>query len=708
MTRRGGTGSVQQFPYRLRDLKKATNNFSDKNKLGSGGSADVYKGTINDTIVAIKKLHGNSVEQQVDVEKEVHMLHSLEHENIVKLLGFCSEDGQYLLVYEYVQNGNLATYLNDESKREQLNWGMRFNIINGIARGLFYLHHDSKDSVIHRDLKPENVLLDENHNAKIADFGISKILDKNKTHNTTRSRSGTPGYLAPEIWYLQHYSPKSDIYNFGLLILEIIIGCTTPRYSKRNGQILSHVVWHQWKNNNPLIHITDIFVREELSDMFVREELSRDQIRRCILIGLLCIQNDHNKRPGMKDVLQMLNTNILLPAPALPGFLNEETSRTSLSSISSSVLEADTIPTPQTEGEILSSPNLKEFSYNELKTATKKFHPDNIIGEGGFGCVYKGWLDEQILPPNKPFSFFKKFSQAPSKPGSDVVVAVKMLKPYSLQGPEEWQAEVDYLGRLHHPNLIKLIGHCSEGNNRLLVYEFMPRGSLDNYLFKSAQPLSWEIRLKIAIGAAKALSFLHDAESQVIHRNFKAANILLDSVTVLKIKRKSYSKKSCQYLRISDLLFPLFHSIFQEYNAKLADFGLAKAGPTSNETHVSTRVMGTYGYAAPEYVATGHLSAKADVYSFGVVLLELLNGRRVLDATRTEKEQNLVDWAKPMLTDKRKLYRIMDARLEGKYAQKEAQAVFNLTLLCISNEAKLRPKMSEVLKKLEQLKDSKI
>ncbi|KAJ4820298.1 Protein kinase superfamily protein [Rhynchospora pubera] len=618
MIRRGGAGSVQQFPYRLRDLKKATNNFSDKNKLGSGGSADVYRGQINGKIVAIKKLHGSSVQQLVDIGKEVQMLHSLKHENIVKLLGFCSEDGQYLLVYEYVQNGNLATYLNDESKCKKLNWGMRFNIINGIARGLFYLHHDSKDSVIHRDLKPENVLLDENHNAKIADFGISRILDKNKTHNTTRSGSGTPGYLAPEFWNLQHYSPKSDIYNFGLLILEIIVGCTTPRYSKRNGQILSHVVWHQWKNNNPLIHITD---------MSVREDLSRDQIKRCILIGLLCIQNDHNKRPDMKDVLQMLNTNILLPAPNLPGFLHEETSRT--------------------------RPNLKKFSSNDLKTATRKFHPDNVIGVGGFGYVYKGWLDEQTL--------------APSKPSSRMAVAVKRLK-HGFKGHKEWQREVDYLGRLHHPNLIKLIGHCSEGDDRILVYEFMPRSSLNKHLFsRDAQPLSWEIRLKVAIGAAKALSFLHDAESQVIHRSVTATTILLGS----------------------------------DYNAKLAAFGLAKAGPTGDETHVSARVM-RGPYVAPEYKAAGRLSAKADVYSFGVVLLELLTGQRAMDNSRIEIERNLVDWARPRLSDENKLY-IMDSRLEDQYPKKEALAVSNLALLCISYEPKLRPKMSEVLKKLEQL-----
>lgn len=353
------------------------------------------------------------------------------------------------------------------------------------------------------------------------------------------------------------------------------------------------------------------------------------------------------------------------------GASQSKTSKTSLSSITSlgsastftqpSYKEkSDTLPTPRTEGEILSSPNLKAFAFNDLRTATKNFRPDSLIGEGGFGYVYKGWLDEQTL--------------APSKPGSGMVVAVKRLKPEGFQGHKEWLTEVDYLGQLQHPNLVKLIGYCSEGDNRLLVYEFMPKGSLENHLFRrGAQPLSWQIRLKVAIGAAKGLSFLHDAESQVIYRDFKASNILLDS----------------------------------DYNAKLSDFGLAKAGPTGDKTHVSTQVMGTHGYAAPEYIATGRLSAKADVYSFGVVLLELLTGRRALDRSKVGIEQNLVDWAKPCLGDKRKLYRIMDSRLEGQYPKKGAQAVSNLALICISGEAKSRPKMSDVLEKLEQLYDSK-
>ncbi|KAJ6801247.1 putative serine/threonine-protein kinase PBL3 isoform X1 [Iris pallida] len=317
-------------------------------------------------------------------------------------------------------------------------------------------------------------------------------------------------------------------------------------------------------------------------------------------------------------------------------------------------------PTPRTEGEILSSPNLKAFKFSELKSATRGFRPDSLIGEGGFGYVFKGWIDEQTFTA--------------SKPGSGMAVAVKKLKPEGFQGHKEWLTEVDYLGQLQHPNLVKLIGFCSEGNSRLLVYEYMPRGSLETHLFRRApHPLSWATRIKVAIGAAKGLSFLHDSETQVIYRDVKASNILLDS----------------------------------EFNAKLSDFGLAKDGPTGNKTHVSTRVMGTQGYAAPEYVATGRLSAKADVYSFGVVLLELLSGRRAFDRTKPDAEQDLVDWAKPCLADKRKLSRFMDSRLEGQYPKQGVRVVAALALQCTGSDAKLRPRMSQVLAALEQLQDVK-
>lgn len=296
------------------------------------------------------------------------------------------------------------------------------------------------------------------------------------------------------------------------------------------------------------------------------------------------------------------------------------------------------------------------FTLYELETITKSFRSDYILGEGGFGTVYKGYIDENVRVGLK-----------------SLPVAVKVLNKEGLQGHREWLTEVSFLGQLRHPNLVKLIGYCCEDDHRLLVYEFMFRGSLENHLFrKAAVPLSWSTRMMIALGAAKGLAFLHNAERPVIYRDFKTSNILLDT----------------------------------DYTAKLSDFGLAKAGPQGDETHVSTRVMGTYGYAAPEYVMTGHLTARSDVYSFGVVLLELLTGRKSVDKTRPSKEQNLVDWARPKLNDKRKLLQIIDPRLEKQYSMRAAQKACSLAYYCLSQNPKARPLMSDVVETLEPLQSN--
>ncbi|CAK9172205.1 unnamed protein product [Ilex paraguariensis] len=317
--------------------------------------------------------------------------------------------------------------------------------------------------------------------------------------------------------------------------------------------------------------------------------------------------------------------------------------------------------TSKLEEELKVASRLRKFTFNDLKLATRNFRPESLLGEGGFGCVFKGWIEEN--------------GTAPVKPGTGLTVAVKTLNHDGLQGHKEWLAEVSFLGDLIHPNLVKLIGYSIEDDQRLLVYEFMPRGSLENHLFRRSLPLPWSIRMKIALGAAKGLAFLHEeAERPVIYRDFKTSNILLDA----------------------------------EYNAKLSDFGLAKDGPEGDKTHVSTRVMGTYGYAAPEYVMTGHLTSKSDVYSFGVVLLEMLTGRRSMDKNRPNGEHNLVEWARQHLGERRKFYRLIDPRLEGHFSIKGAQKAAQLAARCLSRDSKARPLMSEVvevLKPLPSLKD---
>ncbi|XP_016458370.1 EPD1-interacting receptor-like cytoplasmic serine/threonine-protein kinase [Nicotiana tabacum] len=302
--------------------------------------------------------------------------------------------------------------------------------------------------------------------------------------------------------------------------------------------------------------------------------------------------------------------------------------------------------------------NLHTFTYAELKIITSNFSSANFLGKGGFGPVHKGFIDDKIKPGLK------------AQP-----VAVKLLDLDGNQGHQEWLTEVVFLGQLRHPHLVKLMGYCWEDEQRILVYEYMARGNLENQLFsRYSSCLPWSTRIKIAVGAAKGLAFLHGEEKPVIYRDFKASNILLDS----------------------------------DYKAKLSDFGLAKDGPEGDDTHVSTRVMGTHGYAAPEYIMTGHLTSKSDVYSFGVVLLELITGRPAMDKSRHIRERNLVDWARPMLRDSHKLDRIMDSRLEGQYSTEGAKKVAALAYQCLSHQPRSRPTMSNVVKALEpvlELKD---
>ncbi|KAJ8491770.1 hypothetical protein OPV22_013491 [Ensete ventricosum] len=296
---------------------------------------------------------------------------------------------------------------------------------------------------------------------------------------------------------------------------------------------------------------------------------------------------------------------------------------------------------------------LVAFTFSELKKITGNFRQDNVLGVGGFGRVYKGLIteDREGLQP--------------------LQVAVKVHDgDNSHQGHREWLAEVIFLGQLSHPNLVKLIGYCCEDEHRVLVYEFMARGSVESNLFSRVLlPLPWSIRMRIALGAAKGLAFLHEAEKPVIYRDFKTSNILLD----------------------------------QEYNAKLSDFGLAKDGPVGDKSHVTTRIMGTYGYAAPEYIMTGHLTAMSDVYSFGIVLLELLTGRKSLDKSRPVREQMLADWAAPLLTQKRKVMGVIDPRLGGDYPDKAVQKIAMLAHHCLNRNPKARPLMRDIVCSLEPL-----
>lgn len=290
----------------------------------------------------------------------------------------------------------------------------------------------------------------------------------------------------------------------------------------------------------------------------------------------------------------------------------------------------------------------KTYSTSDIEKATDNFDDSRILGEGGFGRVYSGVLEDGTK------------------------VAVKVLKRDDQQGGREFLAEVEMLSRLHHRNLVKLIGICTEERARCLVYELIPNGSVESHLHggvdKETAPLDWASRMKIALGAARGLAYLHeDSSPRVIHRDFKSSNILLE----------------------------------HDYTPKVSDFGLARTALDEENRHISTRVMGTFGYVAPEYAMTGHLLVKSDVYSYGVVLLELLSGRKPVDMSQPPGQENLVAWARPLLTSKEGLETIIDASLGSNVPFDSIAKVAAIASMCVQPEVSHRPFMGEVVQALK-------
>ncbi|XP_026421046.1 proline-rich receptor-like protein kinase PERK12 [Papaver somniferum] len=284
------------------------------------------------------------------------------------------------------------------------------------------------------------------------------------------------------------------------------------------------------------------------------------------------------------------------------------------------------------------------FTYDDLMGITEGFSRKNVIGEGGFGAVYKGYLPDGRT------------------------VAVKQLKAGSGQGEREFRAEVDIISRVHHRHLVSLVGYCIADAQRLLVYEFVPNNTLEHHIHNKGLLLDWSKRVKIAIGSARGLAYLHeDCHPKIIHRDIKSANILLDN----------------------------------DFEAQVADFGLAKL---SNDitTHVSTRVMGTFGYMAPEYASSGKLTDRSDVFSFGVVLLELVTGRRPIDPSL--QDESLVEWARPLIAsaiETGDFSELVDSRLENRYVESEMFKMAETAAACVRHSATKRPRMVQVLRALD-------
>ncbi|CAN8308248.1 unnamed protein product [Cochlearia groenlandica] len=601
---------LRSMQYDLKTMVDATDNFSNKNKLGQGGFGVVYKGIFPcGTEIAVKRLSIVSKQGFQEFKNEVVVVAKLQHANLVKLIGFCLEEDEKILIYEFLSNKSLDLLLFDPVKKIDLDWTRRYNIIEGIARGILYLHRDSRPKIIHRDLKASNILLCADMNPKIADFGLAKIFATDQTRAETSKIAGTYGYMAPEYMNRGQFSMESDVYSFGVLVLEIISGKTSSRYYQIDDTDCNLVTfaWKLWRKGS----MAKAFVDQTLGDNYQTE-----QVTRCIHVALLCVQADHANRPKMCRINLMLTSSKLsLSEPHEPGFFI---------------------------GEEITSVHSLQFTFSTIVTSTDNFSDKNMIGRGGFGQVYKG----KLL--------------------SGTEVAVKRLSKTSGQGAQEFKNEAVLLTKLQHRNLVRLLGFCSEGGEKILVYEFVPNKSLDYFLFdptKQAE-LDWSRRYNIIRGIARGILYLHqDSRPTIIHRDLKVSNILLDA----------------------------------EMNPKIADFGMARTFVVDQSKDNTRKIVGTHGYMSPEYAMRGHFSMKSDVYSFGVIILEIISGKKNSSFYQVDDStSNLVTHAWRLWSNESHI-KLVDSTIEESYMSDEATRCIHIALLCVQDNPADRPMLSEII-----------
>ncbi|XP_054787218.1 cysteine-rich receptor-like protein kinase 44 [Prosopis cineraria] len=338
-------------------IRLATDNFSDANKLGQGGFGPVYKGKLyNGEDIAVKRLSMNSGQGDIEFKNEVILVAKLQHRNLVRLLGFCLERRERLLVYEFLPNKSLDYLLFDPTQRAQLDWEIRYKIIVGIARGLLYLHEDSRLRIIHRDLKTSNILLDEELNPKISDFGMARLFVVDQTQSNTSRIVGTYGYMAPEYLMQGQFSMKSDVFSFGVLVLEIISGKKNSAtfHGENSHDCLISFAWKNWREGAASNIIDPVLSNG-----------SRDEIMRCIHIGLLCVQENAADRPTMASISLMLSSHSLsLPLPSQPPFLTNNISLSEINSREYNSSEATRSSERRSNNSVEASKN--EVSFTEL------------------------------------------------------------------------------------------------------------------------------------------------------------------------------------------------------------------------------------------------------------------------------------------------------------------------------------------------------
>ncbi|GJW03474.1 protein kinase, ATP binding site-containing protein, partial [Tanacetum coccineum] len=550
------------------------------------------------------------------VVNELLLISSFHHKNVTPFIGFYAGNNDTIIASEYALNGSLYLKLETQHENCYLTWGQRLKICLGAARGLRCFHAGFGDNkVIHGDFNSKYILLYDNLEAKICGFGKSFQVPRNhRDTNVYKYATGSKHYTDPV--YRESHIPRveSNVYSFGVVLFEILTGvlaCNHPLEDER----ISMINWVRRYNDEI----------GKLIDYRIRDEIDARSLHMFKDIAYKCISFNMKDRPSMNQIVKRLEEALYIQTHGAASTIARKDQK----------LEDFRIP-------------LKDIN---LAIGVK--NQDTHIGEGGFGMVYKG---------------------QPSERWQNRTVAIKCLNPKSYQGEYEFRNELNMIFNFSHENIIPFIGYCDEGNEKIIVYEYASNGSLDCHLSDKNKRrfLTWEHRLKICLGAARGLDYLHSGlgeDNRVIHRDVKSANILLN------------------------------HNLV----AKVCDFGLSKSGPINQQhTQVYTNAAGTNFYMDPVYHESGVLRKESDAYSFGVVMFELLSGMLAYNRRRLENGK-----PKPLINIVRRYYDhkpdlIIDPLIRDEIDNHSFTAYREVALQCISFNSKERPTMEMIVDRVEE------
>ncbi|XP_057514149.1 receptor-like protein kinase FERONIA [Actinidia eriantha] len=665
--------------FSLSEILTATNNFDDASVIGIGGFGKVYKGSIdnNGTItVAIKRLKDESKQGAKEFWTEVKMLSKLRHTHLVALIGYCKECEEMILVYEYIVHGTLEEHLYKIRTKESgtsfphLTWEQRLQICVGSARGLNYLHTGTHQSVIHRDVKTTNILLDEEWVAKISDFGLSKSTTSQSMTHVSTELKGTRGYLDPEYFYTHHLTTKSDVYAFGVVLLEVLCG-RPPVDVKLEEEQISLVLWAQnyIKKGKP----------ERIVEPFLIGQMSSQCLKLFVEVANHCLQTSSKARPTMAEVVGRLEFVLALHrkgktegivAKMFKG-MNQwwswEAKDNSPRSESEAKDNSSKSESPKSESEEKDNKSKSEseendnshkselerkfrcFSLTEIQAATEYFNNHLLIAHGGSSKVYKGFMDR------------------------DHAVAIKITNKTTADLFQD-----DAVTRIHsqicHDHVISLIGFCNESSHQWIhVYDYMANGSLQDHIYQTGKdPLVWKKRLEICIDAARGLQYLHAGGLLKAGVLIKPSKILLDEKWVAKIQ-----------INFSPEVVPTKLDTIQLYRFTHGKTpGNSKASGINNSRYID-----------PNFFLYGVSTQNSVLYSFGIVLFEVLCAKeKLLWRLVSHLGSDNILWST--------IDEVIDPYLIRQIAPKCLRAFLNIAYSCVHREETKRPSMDDMLESL--------